>query len=66
MSGVNKMAKQNQVVATVVAPFMVAGEMANIGDEVTLGSTDAQNLLYRGKISLSAAADDESDEEEGE
>ncbi|EKS4789401.1 hypothetical protein QB794_002246 [Salmonella enterica] len=57
------MAKNEQVTATVVAPFMVAGEMAVIGDEVILGSTDAENLLYRGKIKLSG---DESDDEEAE
>lgn len=47
------MAKKEQVTATVVAPFMVAGEMAVVGDEVILSSTDADNLLYRGKIKLS-------------
>lgn len=61
MPGVKKMAKQ--VTATVVEPFMVAGELANVGDSVVLNATDAENLKYRGKISF---PDDESDDEEAE
>lgn len=61
MPGVNKMAKQ--ITATVVEPFMVAGELANVGDLVVLNATDAENLKYRGKIIL---PEDEGDEEEAE
>ncbi|MEB5674134.1 hypothetical protein MXE77_19915 [Escherichia coli] len=52
---------RNTVVAVVIEPFMVAGELANVGDEVELTKTDAENLLYRGKISLNAG--DEPDDE---